>query len=86
MRTVSAAMAIARDDSLLAVTLVPLFVGVVGLLLGLTVGPLVGGLGFVVGVGGSLVIGANVDSDDTQERIEELEARVDELEGERDDG
>lgn len=75
-----------RDDSLYTVVLLPLLAGGVGLALGLTVGPLYGGLGFVAGTGLTLAVGANVDSDDsTQERIEELETRVEELETRRDD-
>jgi hypothetical protein len=79
-------MTVERDDSLYTVVLLPLLAGAVGLILGLTIGPLFGGLGFVTGAGLTLVIGANVDSaDSTAERIEELEARVEDLEAERDE-
>lgn len=77
-------MTVGRDDSLYTVVLLPLLAGGVGLALGLTVGPLFGGLGFVAGTGLTLAVGANVDAgDETEERIEELEARVEALETER---
>ena len=68
-----------NDNSVVGVVIIPLICGVFGLLL-------FGPVGFFVGGGLALVIGANMDLPESEKdkRIAELEQRVRELESESD--